>query len=265
MDRKRVFGPESSVVPLKFDSPTPNFSSSTRPDNRAFDEVRSLYLSTGIVNQANGSAFFESGNVKVVCAVYGPRQSSSRTFENKGTLNCDFKFAPFALPGKRRGYAKDDQEKDLSTQLTTAISPSIRLSQYPKSSIDIFVQVIESDGISACFSGAVNAATLALADAGIEMTDCVVAASVGIFKSGLRLDCTAEEEISQIGSVVLGYMPSLNEVTHILFNGEVSSSSLMEKISEQAVELGVDAASKIHSVVNDALIRSAQKSVQAVI
>ncbi len=43
--------------------------------------------------------------------------------------------------------------------------------------IDIFIEVLQSDGSE--FSTAVNAASLALATAGIEMTDFAVASTVG--------------------------------------------------------------------------------------
>jgi exosome complex component MTR3 len=55
---------------------------------------------------------------------------------------------------------------------------SVRLELLPKSTIDIFVTVIENDGIEGCIAAGTVAASTALADAGIEMI-------------GLVMSCTA--------------------------------------------------------------------------
>lgn len=47
------------------------------------------------------------------------------------------------------------------------------------SQIDIFIEVLQSDGSE--FSTAINAASVALAVAGIEMIDFAVASTVGMF------------------------------------------------------------------------------------
>ena len=47
----------------------------------------------------------------------------------------------------------------------------------PKSTIDIFIIVIENDGIEGCVASGAVAASTALADAGIEMLGLVVSCS----------------------------------------------------------------------------------------
>jgi len=59
--------------------------------------------------------------------------------------------------------------------MSEALSVAIRLEKYPKSSIDIFVIVLQDDG--GAFAAAINCASLALADAGIEMFDLVSCAN----------------------------------------------------------------------------------------
>ena len=49
-----------------------------------------------------------------------------------------------------------------------AINPSVRLELFPKSTIDIFLVVIESDSLEACIAAGSIAASTALADARIE-------------------------------------------------------------------------------------------------
>jgi len=50
-------------------------------------------------------------------------------------------------------------------------------SLFPRTQIDIYLQVLQADGGTRC--AAINAATLALMDAGIPMKDFVVACSAG--------------------------------------------------------------------------------------
>ncbi len=50
-------------------------------------------------------------------------------------------------------------------------------SLFPRSQIDIFVQILQADGGTRCAS--INAATLALINAGIPMKDFVVSCAAG--------------------------------------------------------------------------------------
>lgn len=54
---------------------------------------------------------------------------------------------------------------------------SVRLELLPKSSIDIFIVIIENDGVEGCVAAGAVAASAALADAGIEMLGLVVSCS----------------------------------------------------------------------------------------
>lgn len=47
--------------------------------------------------------------------------------------------------------------------------PSVRLELLPKSAIDIYLIIIENDGIEGCIASGTVAASTALADAGIEL------------------------------------------------------------------------------------------------
>ena len=58
-----------------------------------------------------------------------------------------------------------------------AIIPSVRLETFPKSTIDIFITVVETDGIEGCVAAGSIASSTALADAGIEILGLVVSCS----------------------------------------------------------------------------------------
>jgi len=67
----------------------------------------------------------------------------------------------------------------------------------------------------------------------------------------ILMDPSAEEEKHQKRFLVVSYMPSINEVTHVLQTGETEVSVTM-----QAVDQCIDACSKIYSVMSAALIES---------
>ncbi|GJN91335.1 hypothetical protein Rhopal_004356-T1 [Rhodotorula paludigena] len=92
-------------------------------------------LSPGLVTEAAGSAYVEAGRTKVLCAVYGPKPTPpSAPFNAKARLNVEVKFAPFASGVRRFVPGKQ------------SLVPSLLLETMPKSQIDLFVTVLESDG-----------------------------------------------------------------------------------------------------------------------
>jgi 3' exoribonuclease family, domain 1 len=76
-------------------------------------------ITTGLISQANGSAYIETERLKIACAVYalheqcvhaqslncwfryGPRQNKNQPYNEKGKLNVEVKFAPFASARRR--------------------------------------------------------------------------------------------------------------------------------------------------------------------
>ena len=103
--------------------------------------------------------------------------------------------------------------------------------------------MLESDGFGSCIAAAITAASVALAHAGIEMLDLVAGCSASYIQTGssstsissgagtasesiaqIFMDADLEEEKYEQGAIVLAYMPSLNEVTHVLQSGKADGS-----------------------------------------
>ena len=152
----------------------------TRRDGRALDQFRPVYLTSGSITQAAGSAYIEMEGTKVLCAVHEPSASSKdlRQYSEVGALRCDFKYAPFAEPGARREFRQGTDEKDLSRMVEQALAASVRLELYPKSVINIHVLVLQAQG--AVLAAAITCASVALADAGIECFDLVASPMINL-------------------------------------------------------------------------------------
>lgn len=88
------------------------------------------------------------------------------------------------------------EERELSGTVQAALQSAVQRHTFPKSNVDVYCLVLESGGSDAAV--AITAASLALADAGIEMYDLVSACCVvscdchGLhsFAKHLRLHCT---------------------------------------------------------------------------
>lgn len=71
-----------------------------RMDGRKPGEVRKLSCKWGIFEQADGSAYLEMGNTRVLAAVYGPHEvrSTARTkqLHDRAVINCQYSMATFS-------------------------------------------------------------------------------------------------------------------------------------------------------------------------
>jgi len=241
-DTKRLAVPEKSVpyqlylAPEKV-SPNPFDAKDVRVDGRKAEEMRPMFIKTKVVTRAKGSAYLEVGDTKVICSVFGPREVSKREdFSMTGAVCVEFKFATFSEKC-RRGHQQDNQEKDLSLLLQEALQPAIISHTFPKCQVDISITVLENGG--SALSSAITAASIALVDAGIEMYDVVIGASVlfcpksderhrqhtlgkdGGKENEMRalVDPSSSEESllsspsSLHGLLVVGFMPSLNQIS----------------------------------------------------
>ena len=50
-------------------------SKEEREDKRSFLQLRPLFMKIGVNGQANGSSYLECGKTKIICTVFGPRES----------------------------------------------------------------------------------------------------------------------------------------------------------------------------------------------
>lgn len=72
---------------------------------------------------------------------------------------------------------QDAEDRSIAVAIHNAIVASVRLELLPKSTIDIFLTIIENDGTEGCVAAGSIAASTALADAGIDMIGLVMSCS----------------------------------------------------------------------------------------
>lgn len=156
-------------------------SKSTTESRMIVDEVSETlvpYYKMNTVPSATGSAYYESGNTKVICAVYGPKPSSRSQFHANGIVTCDVKFAPFATSTRRSTQSRTAEPADLqlSSSLQEALSAIVQLDKFPNHEVQVCVEILQSEGNEV--AAAICSASLALVDSGLEMYDIVSASTV---------------------------------------------------------------------------------------
>lgn len=203
-----------------------------------------------MINQANGSAYIETEKTKIACAVYGPRQIKNAPYNEVGKLNVEVKFAPFSC-ARRRAPLRDAEDRSIGVLIQQALVPSLRLELLPKSCIDVFITILENDGIEGCVASGSVAASMALADAGIEMFGLVMSCAGSMMDKDLWLDPTAEEATLARGSLTLACMPALGTITSVWQTGQMSAEEAI-----QCMEECQSRCTDIHVVVAKALLDS---------
>ncbi len=198
-----------------------------RHDGRRIDELRPVKMEVGILTNASGSAYVEFGKTRVIAAVYGPREPPQKymVLPHRAVLRCRYHMAPFSTD-ERKNPAPSRREIELSKVAREALEPVILSELFPRTSIDIFIEVISADGGTR--TAALNAASLALADAGIPMRDLVAAVAVGKVEGHLILDVDQVEDNYGEADMPVAVAPSLNAVTLLQLNGVLSSSEFSE-------------------------------------
>ncbi|EFN89690.1 exosome complex component RRP41 [Harpegnathos saltator] len=196
-----------------------------RVDGRRALELRQIRIRMGVFGQADGSAYIEHGNTKVLAAVYGPHQPRNNIAKNttKAIVNCQYSMAVFSFTsGERKRRPRGDwKSQERSIQLRHAMEAIIHLELYPRSQIDIFVEILQVDGSDYCAS--VNAATLALIDAGIPIKNYAVGCTVALINTpstdeqdktlaGGVLDANFVEEYSPGVTLSVVALPGTSEV-----------------------------------------------------
>jgi exosome complex component RRP41 len=218
-----------------------------RLDGRKPDELRPIKIEVGVLSNADGSAYIEHGKNKILAAVFGPKELHPKhlALPDRMVLRCRYHMAPFSVQ-ERKSPAPSRREIELSKVIREALEPSIFLEYYPRTGIDVFVEVLQADGGTRCAS--ITAASLALADAGIPMRDLVVACAAGKVDDTVVLDLMDTEDKIGTADVPVALMPNLNAVTLLQMDGILTSEEF-----DKALNLALEGCRKIYVMQKEAL------------
>jgi exosome complex component RRP41 len=218
-----------------------------RLDGRKADELRPIKLQVGVLGNADGSAYVEHGKNKILAGVFGPREMHPKHLSqpDRMVLRCRYHMAPFSVQ-ERKSPAPSRREVELSKVIRESLEPSVFVDLYPRTGIDVFIEVLQADGGTRCAS--ITAASLAIADAGIPLRDLVVACAAGKVEDTVVLDLMDTEDKVGAADVPVAFMPNLNAVTLLQMDGILAPEEF-----EKAVNMAVEGCKKIYQMQKEAL------------
>ena len=213
-----------------------------RIDGREFNETRPIEAKVGVIKRADGSAMFKIGNTWAYAAVYGPRNLHPKFLQDpqKGILRCNYNMMPFSSSGERVRPGGSRRSKEISLVTEKALLPVLDLQEYPNSVVDVFIELPQTEAGSRC--AGICAASMALADAGLEMKDLVCAVSVGKVADKLLVDLDYSEESYADGPVAdipIAIMPNSGKFTLLQMDGDIKKEELM-KLFEMGKKVCMD-------------------------
>ncbi len=220
-----------------------------RVDGRKPEELRPIKIESGILENADGSAYVEQGMTKILAAVYGPKELHPKHLADpqRALLRCRYHMAPFSTE-ERRSPAPSRRDVELSKVIRNALEPAIFLEEYPRSTIDLFIEVLQSDGGTRC--AGIVAASVALADAGIPMRDLVSACAAGKVDGHIVLDLCYVEDQEGEADLPVAYMPKLRQITLLQMDGLLTREEF-----ERALKLAIRGCEQIYEAQREALKR----------
>src|SRR5512136_1597320 len=218
-----------------------------RLDGRKPEELRPVKLEVGVIPNADGSAYIEHGKNKIVAGVYGPREVHPKhlALQDRTVLKCRYHMASFSVQ-ERKSPAPSRREIELSKVIRESLEPAVFVEYYPRTMIDVIIEVLQADGGTRCAS--ITAAALALADSGIPMRDLVVACAAGKIENTVVLDLFDTEDKLGSADVPVALMPNLNAITLLQMDGILTHEEF-----EKAVNMALEGCKTVYGLQKEAL------------
>jgi len=212
-----------------------------RLDGRKSGELRKMTAKIGIIPNADGSAMFAFGNTIAIAAVYGPRKLHPQHMQDPstGVLRCNYDLLSFSVEDRKKpGPSRRSQE--ISKVTGWALEPIIDLEAFPNTVIDVQIYILQAD--AGTRTAGINAASMALAHAGIPMRDLICSVAVGKQDREFIVDLTKEEEDFKEGEgatdFAIAKLASSDEFSLLQLDGKIRPEEVNEvlKLASKSCE-----------------------------
>jgi len=219
-----------------------------RIDGRAPDQIRPIRMDVGVLSNADGSALVAYGDTVAIAAVYGPREVHPRhlALPDRAILRVRYHMTPFSTAEERKRPEPTRREIEISKVIRQALEPVILLEQFPRTAIDIFIEILQADGSTRVAS--ITAASLALADAGIPMRDIVIGVSVGKIGDLIVVDLNRYEDAYGDGDMPVAIMYNKGLITLLQADGQWTPDEI-----NRGIELAYKAAGEIYRALRETI------------
>ncbi len=220
-----------------------------RVDGRKPNELRETKMEVGVLEEADGSAMVETGNTRVVASVFGPQKLHPRHLQepDRAVIKMRYNMAPFSVDDRMRP-GPNRRAKEIGLVARKALEPVVELENFPKAGIDISMEIVESDGGTRVTG--INAAALALADAGIPMKGMVSATAAGVVEDKVVLDVNGVEDKEGNADIPIATINGGDEITLLQMDGDITPEML-----DESLELARDGCNQLFEQQRKALVQ----------
>lgn len=200
-----------------------------RNDGRKPHEVRRM----NAVFDENGTVMWSQGLTRVQAKIFGPTDCQRRSDErnDRGIVQVELRVTPFCGNDRRVVSSTDRRMVQATTSLQAALEASILLESFPRKRIVVYITVLQDDGSR--FSASLNAATLALLEAGVPMKDMVCACTAAEHE---LVDLNRVEELEHNGRVQIAILPQRGTIVWAQSEASAQEYKLFERILEAGME-----------------------------
>jgi len=222
-----------------------------RSDGRTPSEMRPMKAQVGVVPNADGSAIFAFGDTIAIAAVYGPRQLHPQHMQNPATgiLRCTYDLLSFSVSERKRP-GPSRRSNEISKVTEWALSPALDLKSFPNQVIDVQIYILQAD--AGTRTAGINAASMALAHAGIPMKDLICSLALGKLDKVLVADIDKSEEDFEEGEgatdFAISKLANADEFTLMQMDGKIQPNLVPE-----LMKMGTEACKEIYEEQKKAL------------
>lgn len=216
-----------------------------RGDGRKATELRTIKFETNFETDRkyNGSARVSQGLSECICMVEGPVRRSTHFSDDRNQI-LKLQCSQNATASHRSGTHLDKELTLLLENVRETLEYNICKDVYKNSEIRVDIVITQAHGSVAAV--VLNCVSLALADAGIEMQDLVVACQTGYlreFPDQPIIDLSSSEERFCQGSLFLGFSVAKSRLMLV----EVQDGKLPVKSVLELTEAGVKGCNEIYA------------------
>uniref|UniRef100_A0AC35TJR3 RNase_PH domain-containing protein n=1 Tax=Rhabditophanes sp. KR3021 TaxID=114890 RepID=A0AC35TJR3_9BILA len=226
-----------------------------RSDGRLAKEMRHISYETGIQMQAQGSVSWKQGLTELRCAVFGPGpiRNRGRMKREEVYLNIVVNQLPFATRDRKRSNntKRDRQQQVISRHLETVFKKAIVTELYPKSQIDIYIDILLNDG--SAMAACMNAVSVSLASASIPLRYVPTAITCGYADNDFVVDLNGDEEMLNLCRVTLTTKNGGSQVVAIDMKKKCDA-----KVFDQLVAVAASESAQVNTILSATMLHYAE-------
>lgn len=169
--------------------------------------------------------------------------SAAPSSSNEPTISVSIIQPPYATTERKSMSRNDRRMSELAIILKRALQQTIVKKNYSRTVIEVSITILQLDG--GLLASCVNAASLALIDAGIAMYDYISAVNVALYDSFPLLDSNSLEE-NDLSFLTVGIAGDGDKINLLLMEDKIPLDKL-----QKLIDLGIQGCHSVRELMDN--------------